>query len=94
MIDHTETDKAFDEKFYTMAVLYSENTKDYYAVILPKDRVEDDEYGLGDIKSFLHHRIELEVEKAIAKLKKDHFCCKYQTIDPKDFCDYCVSLNK
>ncbi len=43
----------FDKKFNTIAVFYSENTKDYYAVILPKDRVEDDEYGLSDVKDFI-----------------------------------------
>jgi hypothetical protein len=32
------------------------------------------------------------LEQREEEIKKNHYCCKYQTINPKDFCDYCLSL--
>lgn len=51
-----DLDKEFDKKFNSLEVMRDKENK-YFAIIFPKDRLEHDEYGLEDVKSFYHQQI-------------------------------------
>ena len=46
---------------------------------------------LDKAKEFIRSEIATAVEAKVEEMKNHHFCCKYQTVNPKDFCDYCLS---
>lgn len=60
----------FDEKFNSIAVFYDEKNKEYFAAILPKDRVENDEYGLEDIKKFISHQKALSRAEVLEEVER------------------------
>lgn len=57
-------EREFDNKFGKIEVFFDEKNKEYYAMILPEDRVKDDEYGLQDIKSFIRTLLTRSLQEA------------------------------
>jgi hypothetical protein len=43
------------------------------------------------IKAFIRQVEARAREEAEERAKRNHFCCKYQTVDPEDWCDYCLN---
>lgn len=69
MTDKQEWEGAFNEKFHKIEVFYDVVANAPYPMIMPKDRHENDEYGLEDIKSFIHQTLQQERQRWVAELE-------------------------
>lgn len=43
-------------------------------------------------EKFMARGAKAERSRIVEKVLNNHFCCKYQTVNPKDFCDDCIKL--
>lgn len=60
-----EWEGAFNEKFHKIEVFYDVVANAPYPMIMPKDRHENDEYGLEDIKSFIRQTLSLQKQQIV-----------------------------
>lgn len=75
----------FNEKFHEIGVLMDIDAKEprYFGVIFPKDRIEDDEYDLGDVKAFISKWLQQERDNLEMELCSKAISCgglKYKDI--------------
>lgn len=66
-VENGEVIEAFREKFNELVV--KESSGEYYAMILPKDIHEDDEYSLIDIEAFITNALNQQRHSLIEKIK-------------------------
>ena len=60
-VENGEVIEAFREKFNELVV--KESSGEYYAIILPKDIHEDDEYSLIDVEAFITNALNQQEKK-------------------------------